>query len=116
MCKPYEVIFQAKKITMATKTLQKKVEILNPNTGRRMNIDQTTYDLFSKAIYHTLKAGKLLTFTQIVEGVYNCFREQKIKFEGSVEWYTISVKHDMHAKGIIEVSTEKGKKLHSLKR
>lgn len=90
------------------------VECLNPNTGRRMNIDKKTYDLFSKAIYHTVKAGKAITYTQIVEGVKDCFKKQNTKFDGSVEWYAVSVKHDMHARGILKVYTEKGKKLHSI--
>ena len=55
---------------MATITPTGKVEIRNPNTGRTMNIDKSVYDLFSKAIYHTLKKNKALTFTEIVEGVY----------------------------------------------
>jgi hypothetical protein len=101
-------------MTTATKTA--KVECLNPNTGRRMNIDKATYDLFSKAIYHTLKEKGASTFTQVVEGVYDCFQKQKTKFNGAVEWYSISVKNDMHAKGVIEVFIEKGKKLHRLKK
>ena len=101
---------------MAALTESSKVECLNPNTGRRMNIEKRTYDLFSKAIYHTLKKDGAITFTQIVEGVYDCFKQQKTKFEGTVEWYAITVKNDMHARGVIEVFTEKGKKLHRLKK
>jgi hypothetical protein len=96
----------------ATKTA--KVECLNPNTGGSMNIDKEVYNLFSKAIYDTLKVGKAITYSQIVEGVKDCFKKQKIKFDGSVEWYTVTVKHDMHARGVLNVYTEKGKKLHSL--
>lgn len=96
----------------ATKTA--KVECLNPNTGGRMNIDKEVYDLFSKAIYLTVKAGKAITYSQIVEGVKDRFKKQKTKFDGSVEWYTVTVKHDMHARGILKVFTEKGRKLHSL--
>ena len=101
---------------MATKTSSLKVECLNPNTGGRMNIDKDIYDLFSKAIYHSLKQGKELTFTQIVDGITDCFKQQKTKFDGSIEWYAITVKHDMHARGIIEVFTEKGRKLHRIKK
>ncbi|RYZ28868.1 MAG: hypothetical protein EOO10_08120 [Chitinophagaceae bacterium] len=93
-----------------------KVECLNPNTGRRMNIKKKTYDLFSKAIYHTLKKEGAITFTQMVEGVYDCFKQQKTAFDGSVEWYAVSVKNDMQARGEIEVFTEKGKKLHRIKK
>lgn len=101
---------------MSTKTDPQKVECLNPNTGGSMNIDKKIYDLFSKAIYHTLKQNQPLTYSQIVDGVHNCFKQQKTKFEGSVGWYAVTVKHDMHARGIIEVFTEKGKKLHRLKK
>jgi hypothetical protein len=91
-----------------------KVECLNPNTGGRMNIDKEIYDLFSKAIYHSVKKGKALTYSQIVEGVKDCFKKQKTRFDGSVEWHIVTVKHDMHARGILKVYTEKGRKLHSL--
>ena len=101
---------------MATKTASEKVECLNPNTGGRMNLDKKVYELFSKAIYHTLKKNQPLTYTQIVEGIYDCFKQQKTKFDGSVSWYAVTVKNDMHARGIIELFTEKGKKLHQLKK
>jgi len=95
---------------------QEKVECLNATTGGRMNIDKNIYDQISKAIYHTLKASNALTYSQIVEGVYDCFKKQGTKFEGSVGWYTVTVKKDMEARGIIKVFTEKGKKLHNIKK
>jgi hypothetical protein len=101
---------------MASPTSSQKVECLNPNTGGRMNIDKNIYDLFSKAIYHILKKNQPLTYSQIVEGIYDCFKEQRTKFDGSVGWYAVTVKHDMHARGVIEVYVEKGKKLHRLKK
>jgi hypothetical protein len=101
---------------MATKTALQKVECLNPNTGGKMNIDKKTYDLFSKAIYHTLKQSQPLTYTEIVEGIQDCFRQQKTRFDGSIGWYAVTVKHDMHARGVIEVYSEKGKKLHRIKK
>jgi hypothetical protein len=101
---------------MPAKTDAQKVECLNPNTGGRMNIDKETYDLFSKAIYKTLKKNQPLTYSQLVEGIEDCFKQEKTKFNGSVSWYAITVKHDMHARGVIEVFTEKGKKLHRAKK
>ena len=101
---------------MPTKTTPQKVECLNPNSGGRMNIDKNTYDIFSKAIYHTLKKNQPITYSQIVEGIHDCFRQQKIKFDGSVEWYAVTIKNDMHARCVIEVFTEKGKKLHRIKK
>jgi hypothetical protein len=101
---------------MPARAFIEKVECLNPNTGSRMNIDKTTYNLFSKAIYDTLKKSRPLTYSQIVDGISDYFRKQKIKFTGSVEWYAITVKHDMHARGAIEVFLEKGQKWHRLKK
>ena len=101
---------------MPTKAVPEKVECLNPNTGGRMNIDKNTYDIFLKAIYHTLKKNQPLTYSQVVEGIKDCFRQQRTKFDGSIGWYAVTVKHDMHARGVIEVFTEKGKKLHRIKK
>jgi len=101
---------------MPTKT-PGKVECLNPNTGGKMKIDAEVYELFSKAIYHTLKQRKQpITYTQIVDGVKKCFKEQKTKFKGSVSWYALTVKHDMVANNIIETWMEKGTRLHRLKK
>jgi len=93
-----------------------KIECLNPNTGRKMNIDAKIYNLFSKAIYHTLKENKQgITFTDIVSGVKRCFRTKGTIFNGSIEWYAVTVKNDMVANSVIETFTEKGKKLHRLR-
>lgn len=100
---------------MPSATKPQKAECLNPNTGGRKNIDKATYDLFSKAIYHVLKKEKAVTFTQLVEGIEDCFRQQRTTFDGSVGWYAVTVQKDMEARGVIEAFTEKGKKLHRLK-
>ncbi|RYY72724.1 MAG: hypothetical protein EOO52_20495, partial [Gammaproteobacteria bacterium] len=62
---------------MTTFTESSKVECLNPNSGGRMNIDKGIYDLFSKAISHTLKKEGAITYTQLVEGVQDFFQKQK---------------------------------------
>jgi hypothetical protein len=101
---------------MPTKTTHQKVECLNPNTGGRMNIDKEVYELFSEAIYNTLKGNQPLSFTKIVEGVEAYLKQKKTSFTGSVSWYAVTVKNDMQVRGDIEVFTEKGKKLHRLKK
>ena len=94
-----------------------KIECLNPNSGRKMKIDGKIYEFFSKAIYHTLKKNKEgITYTDIVNGVKKCFKEERTTFKGSIGWYAVTVKHDMEATGVIESFTEKGKKLHRLKK
>ena len=99
---------------MSSRETSSKVECLNPNTGGRMNIDKSVYDLFSKAIYHTLKTHGPLSYTQIVEGIHECFRKQGTKFSGSVNWYAVTVKNDLESRKVIHTYNEKGKKLHRL--
>jgi len=107
--------FQKETISMPAISAS-KIECHNPNTGRKMNIDAKVYDLFSKAIYHTLKENKHgITFTDIVSGVKRCFRAKGTIFKGSIEWYAVTVKNDMAANSVIETFTEKGKKLHRLR-
>ncbi len=101
-------------MTKSPAKAKEKIEVENPNTGRRMQIDADTWDLFSRAIKHSLKNGKSLTYTEMVEGIYEYLKKNKIKFTQSVEWYAVTVKHDLHVKKILKVYTEKGKKLHQL--
>ena len=91
-----------------------KMEVLNPNTGRKMNIDAATWKLFSTAIRHALKGGKELTFAEMVEGIHDYLKLHAIHFKQSVDWYAVTVKNDLHVKNIITVTTHKGRKLHSL--
>jgi len=93
-----------------------KVVCQNPNTGGTMKIDADVYEMFRRAIYHTLKQAKTpITYTDIVNGIKKRFKEQKTSFKGSVSWYAVTVKHDLVAKGIIRTWMEKGKRLHELK-
>jgi hypothetical protein len=61
-----------------------------------------------------VKAGEAITYTQITEGVKDCFSKQKTKFTGSLKWYAVTIKNDMHARGVLKVFMQKRKKLHSL--
>ena len=88
-----------------------KTQCLNLNTGGSMNIDKTTYEIFSRAIYHALKGHQPLTFTELVDQVKDCFKKEGTAFKGSVSWYALTVKHDMVARKQIDVFTEKGRKL-----
>ncbi len=111
-----ERFFQKETISMTIKSIA-KIECLNPNTGRKMKINGKIYEPFSKVIYHTLKENKEgITYTDIVDGIKKCFQEERTVFVGSIGWYVITVKHDMEATGVIETFTEKGKKLHRLKK
>lgn len=99
---------------MINATTAEKVVCLNPNSDRKINISKQKYDLFATAIRHALSGRKKLTYTQLVEGVHRYLNDKKLSFDGSIEWYAVTVKRDMEAKGIIHCLAEKGKKLNSL--
>jgi hypothetical protein len=91
-----------------------KHECLNPRTGRSMRIAKETYELFYEAVTHVLREDGPLSFSGIVDRVQAYFKNHKIKFEGSVDWYAITVKNDLEARGKIETVIEKGRKLNRL--
>jgi hypothetical protein len=91
-----------------------KVQMTNPHTGSKMNIDADTWILFNRAITEVLSGGKSLTYSEITKGVEKFFKSNKVPFNKSISWYTVSVKLDMETRGMIEAFTEKGKKMHRL--
>ncbi len=91
-----------------------KMQCLHPEGKNAPAIAMDTYTLFEKAIYHSLKSKKTLSYTGLIEEVKKCFVKQKTKFEGSIGWYGVAVKNHMEATGIIKTFTEKGKKFHAI--
>jgi hypothetical protein len=55
MCSTDEGFFSTKKIIKATLADYSKVECLIPNSGRRMNIEKSTYDIFFNGYLSQLK-------------------------------------------------------------
>jgi hypothetical protein len=76
-----------------------------------MNIDEDTWKLFRDGIKHALRGGKELTYSEMVEGIQDYFKSQKIIFKQSVGGYAVTVKHDLHVRKMIDVRVEKGKKI-----
>ncbi len=97
-----------------TKTKTDKAVLVNPRSGRSINIDQDVYDVISKAIFHELKKNRQMTWTELAKGVQTCIETQKIPFKGSVEWYAVSVRNDMESKGLIRKFRDKGRMLNEL--
>ncbi|HZX74263.1 MAG TPA: hypothetical protein VFE57_07580 [Cyclobacteriaceae bacterium] len=91
-----------------------KVQCIHPEGKKAPAIAADTYALFEKAIYHSLKSKKKLSFTALTEEVEKYFLKQKTKFDGAIGWYTIHVKNHMEATGIVKTIMVDGKKIHSL--
>ena len=92
-----------------------KVACLNPHSGREIKIDKDIFDLFHKTIKKVLKNKKGLTFTELTEAIKSNLSTNKIKFDRSIDWYAVTIKNDMDARGELKVYMEKGKKLHALR-
>ena len=99
----------------STKSSKEKVACLNPHSGREMKIEQDIYNLFTKEIKNALRNKKALSFTELTQIIKTNLSSKKIKFDGSVDWYVVTIKNDMDAKGELKVYMEKGKKLHALR-
>jgi hypothetical protein len=77
-----------------------KVYARNPDPekeGTRVDFDK--YAIIRKAILNTMhKVGGEISFKELT----NTLKEQLTDFDGSVNWYTTTVKLDLEARGIIE--------------
>ena len=88
--------------------MSEKIQLLHPAGKHAVKIDKDKYLVMSKAILYSLKQGPL-THKEMVEKIYSYFKKNKIKFDGSVEWYMESVKLDLEAGKKIERARESSK-------
>jgi hypothetical protein len=89
-----------------------KIALRNPDPLKKgVNIEKSKYDVIRPIILEYLQHKRLATFSQILKEV-----ESRLtgRFEGSISWYTISVKLDMEARGEIIRVQVKGRDLMSL--
>lgn len=99
---------------MATKSASKKITVTY-HTGSEKKLDAAMYVPFKSAIIQSLRKSKGKTYTEIRNDVVQIIRKKIPAFKGSVSWYTVSVLHDLQARGIVESFAEKGKKLNRFK-
>jgi len=92
-----------------------KIQLVHPQGKNAPKISMKTYELFSAAIIQTLEQHQPMILTDIAEGVRQYIADNSFQFDGSVEWYTVSVKQHLESEGVIETTMEKGRKMHRLK-
>jgi hypothetical protein len=85
---------------------EEKIQLTHPAGKKLPRIDKSKYDQMRKAILDSLKKGPL-THKQMHETILRAFQKNKIKFEGSVEWYLEGVKLDLEATKQIQRLNEK---------
>lgn len=102
---------------MTAKTVgTKKITVTHPQTGTERKFDAAIYEPVKFAILQSLKGSKGKTFTQLTDDVVKIINKKIPGFKRSIPWYTISIRLDLEARGIVETFVEKGKKLNRLKK
>ncbi len=76
-----------------------KILTLHPQGKQRRNIDQAKYDVIKLSIVECLRRYGELTHTKINEYVKHTLEG---RFEGSIGWYTETVKLDLEARSVIK--------------
>lgn len=94
--------------------MQEKYQLTHPEGKKLSAIDADKYKVIKYAIIESLKDGVAITHTELYQRVKSWFVESNTPFEGSVSWYTESVKLDLEAMGIIKRIKEKQRLLFTL--
>jgi hypothetical protein len=94
----------------------KKIIVTHPQTGTEKKFDAVIYEPVKAAILQSLNGSKGKTFTELTDDVVKIIRKKMPDFKKSIPWYTISIRLDLEARGIVETFMEKGKKLNRLKK
>jgi hypothetical protein len=80
--------------------MTERIWTLHPQEGKRgVHIDKAKYDVVRQAILDSLAEQGEIPWSQLPAAV-----EARLAapFEGAIGWYTISVKLDLEARGIVE--------------
>ncbi len=91
-----------------------KIQLQHPQPGKAApRIARAKYDLVRAAILDALEPrADGLTYSELVEAVRERIPQAQLEELGSLEWYTVSVKLDLEARGEIErVPTPKGRRV-----
>lgn len=91
-----------------------KIQLSHPEGKKAPAISLEKYEMLQKAIVAILNTQKQLTHTDLASAITDHLVKNKIRFEGSANWFGEWVKLDMLANKILTLHTENGKKFISL--
>jgi hypothetical protein len=77
----------------------KKIMTLHPEGKQGVNIAREKYDTVREAIIDALSRHGEMTYGHLTEEVH---RKLEGGFEGSVNWYVVTVKLDLEARGVVK--------------
>lgn len=82
--------------------MEKKIQLTHPQGKKAVSMAPDKYNLLKGALLNCLKSGGELTHTEIGQVVAEELKNNKVKFDGNVNWHLEWVKLDLEANGIIE--------------
>jgi hypothetical protein len=89
-----------------------KIRTLHPDPDKQgTNIDLNKYKKIKESITKVLQLKEEVGFSELSRLVE---KDLKGKFDGSVSWYVITVKLDLEARGVLEVSRDQSPQKISL--
>ncbi len=93
------------------KNKNEKILTLHPQGKNGVRIDAHKYEMISEAIFNFAPLNEAFYMMDLVEHLKLSLAD---KFDGSIPWYTETVKLDLEARGVLERVPGKGR--HQLKR
>ena len=77
-----------------------RIKTLHPYDEKEgVRIERAKYDTIRQAVLNALERCDMLTYTALAEDVRS---QVGAHFDGSINWYTVVVKLDLEARGLIE--------------
>ena len=82
--------------------MTEKILTLHPAGKTGTNIDKAKYEAIRDAIIAIVTEHEVISFTNLMEEVGRRLASSTSPFEGSIAWYTTTVKLDLEARRLIE--------------
>ena len=76
-----------------------RIRTLHPDGKTGVNIEVSKYERIKQAILDSIQQRGVISFKELPAAVEENLKEP---FDGSIGWYTVSVKLDLEARGVIE--------------
>jgi len=80
---------------------EQKIQLRHPQGKKAVSINKDKYDILIPETIKYLTEKKDGTFSEISKSIAQSFKDKKIIFDGSLNWYLEWVKLDLEARQII---------------
>lgn len=87
--------------------MEQKIQLIHPTGKKAVSIQKEKYNVLKKVILNCLKEKGESTHAEIQQAMTEDFRNNNIKFEGSLDWYLEWVKLDLEARNEIKRVSDK---------